>query len=207
MGKASGEKLQTTITFDRFTDAQKIRLREHVAAAAPAMPCAELEQFLCDVFAQADVLTAYFRPTGVYLSEAAPAVTTVLPFDIALAAAKRAGAMPVLLPHERRLASLAALVYPCATFYAADPSLPCPVPRSNRNRVDELRALRRVLLDDALRDLRRSNTVMAHTLRAALGVYEADDCDPQQVARLVSSITLATSHIDQMWRRVSQSGN
>lgn len=95
--------LQTPVVFDSFSEAQRAKLREHVAATVPTMPCAELDQFLFDVFAQDDVLTAYFRPTELYLPvKTGPALKTVLPFEIALAGARRAGAMAVLFPHERR---------------------------------------------------------------------------------------------------------
>lgn len=185
--------------FDSFSEVQKTKLRKHVAARVAPMPCAELDQFLCDLFAQDEVLTSYFRATDIYVPQSGGAVLkTVLPFDIALAAANRAGGMPALFPHERRLANLAALVYPCAIFHAADPSL-CSTARS-KAREKDLELLRQVLIEEPLRALRRTNARMAHTLAAALGSSAAEDCEPHQVARLVSSVRAATVTIDQLWR-------
>ena len=192
--------LQAPMVFDSFSAGQKTKLRKHVAASVPAMSCAELDQFLCDLFAQDEVLTAYFRPTEIYLPQSAGALKTVLPFDLALLAAKRASAMPVLFPHERRLASLAALVYPCAIFHAADPSLRSMTRSDGKGREEDLSLLQQVLIEQPLRTLRCSNSVMAHTLSAALGSDVADDTEPHQVARLVSSVRLATVGIDRLWR-------
>ena len=193
--------LQAPLVFDGFSDGQKTKLRKHVAATVPVMPCAELDQFLCDLFAQDDVLTAYFRPTELYIPQSTGArLTTVLPFDVALAAATRAGAMPALFPHERRLASSAALVYPCAIFHAADPSLRSMTRSGPKGREQDLAMLRQVLIEEPLRSLRGTNSVMAHTLAAALGANAADECEPHQISRLVSSVKLATVGIDQLWR-------
>lgn len=192
--------LQAPLGFDGFSDGQKTKLRKHIAATVPVMPCAELDQFLCDLFAQDDVLTAYFRPTELYIPQTTGArLKTVLPFDAALAAATRAGAMPALFPHERRLASLASLVYPCAVFHAADPALRSMTRSGPKGREQDLALLRQVLIEEPLRSLRRTNTVMAHTLAAALGANPADECEPHQLARLVSSVKLATVGIDQLW--------
>jgi hypothetical protein len=192
--------LQTALPFDGPTPAQKEKLRRHVARSVPPMPCPELEQFLCGMFAQDDRLAAYFRPTELYATaDESSGLVRVLPFEVALAAARRAAAMPVLFPHERRLAALAALAYPCAVFHAADPSLRSLASRG-KGREEDLALLRQVLLADPMRTLRAKNSALAATLEAALGFGMSDECEPHQVSRLVSSVRLATISIDQAWR-------
>lgn len=199
-GSPLSSMLQATLPFDGPSPAQKEKMRRHVARSVPAMACAELEQFLCGMFEQDDVLTAYFRPTELYATaDASSGLVMVLPLDLALAAARRASVMPVLFPHERPLASLAALAYPCAVFHAADPSLRSLASRG-KARDEDLALLREVLLAEPMRALRTKNTALAATLAAALGFGMSEECEPHQVSRLVSSVTLATIGIDQAWR-------
>jgi hypothetical protein len=195
--------LQSALAFDAPSQAQKTKLRKHVARTVPAMPCAELEQFLCAMFEQDDLLAAYFRPTELYVPGAPAQLKTVLPFDVAMVAARRASVMPVLFPHERCLALLAALAYPSAMFHAADPSLRSLAHCRGAGREQDLNLLRQVLLKKPLRALRRRNSVLAATLAAALGFAASDECEPRQVARLVSSVRLATLNIDHLWRGLS----
>ena len=184
-----------------FTEDQLDRLRRHVAVATPRMPVPEMDEFLGQMFAQPEVVTAYFRPTPMVGRSVPPHATRmVLPFDHALRAAKRAAAMPVLWPQERGLAWLAAFVYPCGLFHGADPSLRhTPGPRKGAP-ADALHRLRYELLQDPLRQLRRCNLALGDTLAAALGLDGSDQCDAEQMARLVTAVRLATVELDQAWR-------
>ena len=55
-------------------------------------------------------------------------------------------------------------------------------------------------LQDPLRQLRRRNLPLGDTLAAALGLDGSDQCDAEQVARLVTVVRLATVELDQAWR-------
>lgn len=182
----------------------KDRLRQHVSRAMAPMLCAGLEQFLSAMFRQDHVLSAYFRPTqlgGRGAGDDQP--EAVLPFDLALAAARRAWNMPSLLRHERPLASVAALIYPCAVFHAADPSLRSFARCGGNAPGEELLLLRQILLEDPLRALRARDPQLAAALGAALG-FAHSECEADQIARLVSSVRLATIDIEQRWAQVIQ---
>lgn len=98
-------------------------LREHAVRSMAPMLCGDLTQFVCAMFEQPHLVRAYFRPTTLLaLDSGIDRPRAVLPFEVALSGAKRAWAMPLLLRHERAVASVAALAYPCANFLAADPS-------------------------------------------------------------------------------------
>lgn len=182
----------------------KDRLRQHVVRAMAPMMCAGLEQFLCAMFRQDHVLSAYFRRAQLGARGAgADQPETVLPFDVALAAARRAWNMPVLLRHERHLVSVAALCYPCAVFHAADPSLRSFARCGGNAPGEELLLLRQVLLEDPLRALRARDPQLAAALGAALG-FAHSECEADQIARLVSSVRLATIDIEQRWAQVIQ---
>ena len=153
------------------------------------------------MFAQPDVVKAYFRPTPMlFRSVPHGATRMVLPFDHALRAAKRAGGMPVLWPQERGLAWLAAFVYPCGIFHEADPSLRYASRPGKGAPAVALHRLRYELQQDPLRQLRRRNLALGDTLAAALGLDGSDQCDGEQVARLLTAVRLATVELDQAWR-------
>lgn len=184
-----------------FNEEQLDRLRRHVAVTTPRMPVPEMEEFLGQMFAQPEVVTAYFRPTPM-ADRSLPrnALRMVLPFEHALRAAKRAAAMPVLWPQERGLAWLAAFVYPCGLFHEADPSLRHVSARHKAAPTDSLSRLCYELLQDPLRQLRRRNLPLGDTLSAALGMDGADQCDAEQVARLVTVVRLATMDLERAWQ-------
>jgi hypothetical protein len=167
------------------------------------MLCGDLTQFVCGMFDQPHLVRAYFRPTTLAaLGSGIGRHGTVLPFEVALSGAKRAWAMPLLLRHERPVASVAALAYPCAIFLAADPSSRSYARCGGNAPAEELSLLRQILLDDSLRALRASNPQLGAALGAALGVAHRE-CEDDQIARLVSSVRLATMAIDQLWSQVT----
>lgn len=187
-----------------FTLEQITQLRAHVATAIPPLPHPGLELFLGSLMDSPATVSAYFRPTRVFVPQyGRPLVQWVLPFDFALEAARKAAAMPSLLPQERALAWLAAFAYPVGHFFAADTSRGAAaftdVPQEQR-----LQDIRALFVEDGIRALRRKHPVLAETLKAALGFGPSEACDSQQVARLVSAVRLATLRIEQMWKEVGE---
>jgi hypothetical protein len=185
-----------------FTTEQIERLRLHVAQSIPPLPDAGLDQFLGTLMDSVTTVSAYFRPTRLVDATASHGlVEVVLPFDFALEAARKAAGMPSLLPQERALAWLAGFTYPVAHFYAADtsrgPDAFTQLPDAQR-----LQELRLALIEDPLRGLRRRHCALADTLGAALGCEPTDVCEPQQFARIVSAVRLATLRIQQLWTEV-----
>jgi hypothetical protein len=185
-----------------FTVGQIHKLRAHVARSIPPLPDSDMDRFLGTVVDSDVIVSAYFRPTRVCLTQRRQAlVQLVLPFDFAMEAARKAAAMPALLPQERALAWLAAFTYPIAHFYAADTGRGAAAFTAAPD-AQQLRALRQALLEDALRGLRGSDLALADTLAAALGYEPTEVCDVQQVARLMTAVRLATLRIEQLWREV-----
>lgn len=193
--------LGTHVEPDRFTGPQLDRLRRHVATSVPLLPTPDLDRFLGELFSAPEVVSAYFRPTLIH-DRADPELPTrnVLPFDVAMAAAKKAAASPSLLPHERGLAWLAAYTYPCGIFAAADPSLR-PLPEVDLiTQQSDVKALRSMLIRDALRRMRNRNQPLGDTLAAVMDLGIDEQCDPQQIARILTAVRLAVVGIEQMWR-------
>lgn len=188
---------------ENLTPAQLRTLRAHAAGCLPMrFAPRELEDFAAELFRSPELLTAYFRPTPVReLHGRKASFRLVLPFDCAIAAAKTAARASCLLPHERELAWVAAYAYPCGIFVAADPSLR-PITQVRRiSDADTTVALRNVLLRDALRSMRSRNHALASTLAAALDVGgQEDECDLQQVARLVTAVRMSMTTIQRVWR-------
>lgn len=185
-----------------FSAAQLARLRMHVARSVPVLPDPGLELVLGALMDRPEILSAYFRPTRVFLAaQRQPLVQVVLPIDCALDAARKAGMMPGLLPQERSLAWLAAFVYPVAHFYMADTARGAAA-LTEMPAAEQLRELRLLLVEDALRLLRIRHRALADTLAAGLDFGVSDICEPQQVARLVSAVRLAVLRIDQLWKEI-----
>jgi hypothetical protein len=185
------------VDFENLSETQLRRLRAYAARRSPLRAFSELDYFLGSFFAEQEVIVAYFRPTRVPSAFGDRRLVQVLPIDYAAAAADRALRMEFLLPHERALAWAAALVYPCALFHAADPNM-----QVRRGMVADrvaLRSWRNRLTSDAMRELRLRNRALAETFAAALDLTTADDCDPEQLARICSSVRLASLQLEALW--------
>lgn len=184
-----------------FTPEQIEILREHVARSIPPLPEPGLERFLGSLMDSPAVVSAYFRPTRVVSAVNHEVVQVVLPFDFALEAGRKAASAHILLPQERPVAWLAAFTYPVARFYVADtgrgPDAFTELPTQ-----EHLSSLRGWLVEDALRGMGWRHAALAETLRAALGFEPSEVCEPQQVARLVGAVRLATLRIEQLWKEV-----
>lgn len=186
---------------DSFSEPQLNRLRRYIAASVPVLPCSELETFLGELFLAPELVSAYFRPTVVGdLSNPALARRNVLPFEKALAAARKAQLMRVLLPQERGLAWLAAFTYPCGIFAAADPSLLPQMEGKRFAQPMDPRVLRSLLIEDGIRKMRVSNQPLADTFAAVLDFGVDEQCDPQQVARVLTAVRMAVVDIERLWR-------
>jgi hypothetical protein len=194
--------LGTEVDPEQFTDKQLDKLRTHAAVHVPNLAPRELEQFSAELFCSPELLTAYFRPAAVSeLRGGRTHVRMVLPFEYATGAAKRAAGAVHLRPYERQLAWIAAYAYPCGIFVTADPSQRPARELARIGATDSVTALRNVLLRDAMRALRSRNHELASTLAAVLDIGgQEDECDAQQVARLVMAVRMSMTRIQQIWR-------
>lgn len=188
---------------DNLTAAEMKTLRTHAAGRLPMrLAPRELDDFAAEMFRNTEILAAYFRPAPVREMHGRRAsFRLVLPFDCAIRAAKTAARAACLLAHEHDLAWVAALAYPCGMFVAADPSLRPATDVRRISDADTTVALRHMLLRDPMRSLRSRNHVLASTLAAALDVGgQEDECDLQQVARLVTAVRMSMTTIQRAWR-------
>jgi hypothetical protein len=159
-----------------------------------------LQRFLHDLFAQDAVVQSYGRPLLRNKSHV-PSPTRreyLWPFEVALTAARRAECMLLVRPHERALAFAATLAYPSALFYQCQEPGTFTAPW---NPGAERDLLRQSLLDSALRRLRQSDPGLQACLSAVLGLGTHEDCDPDQVARLQSTLGLALLRCTAPWHQ------
>lgn len=188
---------------DNLTAAELKTLRVHAAGCMPMrFAPRELDDFAAELFRSPELVAAYFRPAPVReLHGSRARFRLVLPFDSAIRAAKTAARAACLLTQEHDLAWVAAFAYPCGIFVAADPSLRPATEVRRISDADTTVALRHMLLRDPLRSLRSRNHVLASTLAAALDVGgQEEECDLQQVARLVTAVRMSMTTIQRVWR-------
>lgn len=187
---------------ERFTDTQIDRLRRHAVAAAPHLPCKELEAFISELFLAPEVVEAYFRPVTVHDSADPRApVRQVLPFELASAAAANASGVPGLAAHERAMAWVAAYTYPSGMFAAAEPSMRAAAEAGRMRSLGDEQMLRAVLLRDAVRRMRGRNAALGNTFAALMDFGADDDCDAEQVARLAAAVRVAVLGIKRRWQQ------
>ena len=173
------------------------RRRLDIHMRMPQVAIGALQQFLHDLFAEDDLVKAYFLHVGA-ATEAGHAPT--MPLDLSERAADRAGQYGGLMHrHERELAAVAAFVQSCCYYWCARQQalgghlVPVAVsPRTYRSRIA---VAQRELLQEPLRQLRRSHPELGSTLAQVLGMNCDGDVDPQQVARIQAALGTAQMQV------------
>jgi hypothetical protein len=169
------------------------RCRYDIHTRMPQTAIGALNLFLCDLFADDDLVRAYLLQVG---STSQAGLTSTMPLDLSERAADRAGTYSGLLHRlERELAAVAAFVQSCGFYWCARQqalsghSGPVAVsPRTYRSRIA---VAQRELLQEPLRQLRRSQPELGNTLAQVLGIDHCGDVDPQQVARIQAALSTA----------------
>lgn len=184
------------------------RLRQILQSLQPHYGPALMETFVRNVFSDKSLVDAYFFPRPLrgltYASKVAGkpgpgALFNLIPLEVASRAATKAQAMKLIKPFERRVVYLAAFLYPCGLFHCARSqamfNLDGGIPS-----FEQIETRRRVLLEDALRQLRAENPDLTNTLAAALGFAVHDgDINQEQVARIASAVYLANVKVWSLW--------
>ncbi len=183
----------------RYTDKQLhpcahdlAQCRQQIESRMPYAAAEPLNQFICDVFADDDLVHAFFLPVGMSVLAGQP---PVMPLDLCQRDATKAASYSVLLHRqEREMAAAAAFVQTCGYYWCVrqqvldqQSSLIASSPRAYRARIA---AASRALLEEPLRRLRRSQPELGQTLAKVLGVGvgEPSDVDAQQVARVQAAL-------------------
>lgn len=173
------------------------RCRHDIHVRMPQVAIGALHQFLYDLFAEDDLVKAYFLHVGA-ATEVGHAPT--MPLDLSERAADRAGQYWGLMHrHECELAAVAAFVQSCGYYWCARHQalgghlVPVAVsPRTYRSRIA---VAQRELLQEPLRQLRRSHPELGSTLAQVLGMNCDGDVDPQQVARIQAALGTAQMQV------------
>ena len=173
------------------------RCRDAIHTRMPQTAIAVLHQFLCNLFADDDLVRAYL----LHVSAMSPAgLPPAMPLDLCERAAHRAGTYTGLLHrHERELAAVAAFVQSCGFYWCArqqalggHPVQVAVSPRTYRSRID---GAQRGLLQEPLRQLRRRHLELGSTLAQVLGMGHDSEVDPQQVARIQAALGSAQMQV------------
>lgn len=173
------------------------RCRYDIHTRMPKTAIGAFKQFLCNLFADDDLVKAYLLHVG-SMSPAGP--PPAMPLDLCERAADRAGTYTGLLHnHERDLASVAAFVQFCGLYWCArqqalggHPVQVAVSPRTYRSRIN---VAQRGLLQEPMRQLRRSHQELGSTLAQVLGMGHDSDVDPQQVARIQAALGSAQMQV------------
>ena len=173
------------------------RCRDDIHTRMPQAAIGALNQFLCDLFADDDLVRAYFLQVG-STSPAGHAPT--MPLDLCERAADRAGTYSGLLHHhERELAAVAAFVQSCGVYWCARQQAlsaqPGSVAVSLRTYRSCITAAQRDLMQEPLRRLRRSHPELGSTLAQVLGMDFDGDVDPRQVVRIQAALGSAQMQV------------
>lgn len=173
------------------------RCRYDIHTRMPQTAISALNQFLCDLFTDDDLVRAYFLRVG-STSPAGHAPT--MPLDLCERAADRAGTYSGLLHHhERELAAVAGFVQSCGFYWCARQQAlgaqPGPVAVSLRTYRSRITAAQRDLMQEPLRQLRRSHPELGATLAQVLGMDFNGDVDFQQVARIQAALGSAQMQV------------
>ncbi len=171
------------------------RRRLDIHMRMPQVAIGALQQFLHDLFAEDDLVKAYFLHVG-----AVPGNVPTMPLDLSARAAERAGTYWGLLHrHERELAAVAAFVQSCGYYWCARQQALgghlVPVAASPRTYRSRIAVAQRELLQEPLRQLRRSHPELGSTLAQVLGMDCDGDVDPQQVARIQAALGTAQMQV------------
>ena len=173
------------------------RCRDDIHTRMPQTAISALNQFLYDLFTDDDLVRAYFLRVG-STSPAGHAPT--MPLDLCERAADRAGTYSGLLHHhERELAAVAGFVQSCGFYWCARQQAlgaqPGPVAVSLRTYRSRITAAQRDLMQEPLRQLRRSHPELGATLAQVLGMDFNGDVDFQQVARIQAALGSAQMQV------------
>lgn len=180
--------------------ASEVQVLRQVMIKACDLPSGSaLERFVRDALADAEVVESYFfaRISRQPVNAAPQQTQMLLPINHALRAAQQANAFVDLLPHERSVAFVAALLYSCGVFHCTHP-LFRPSGRNWAPSRSYAKKLMGLLLEDALHNLQRADVGLGQTLAAVLGVGDAQDCQPDQVARIGTAVYLANVAVMQV---------
>lgn len=162
--------------------------RNSIHARMPACAQRALSAFMCDVFADDELVQAYVAPVRFPTGK-----ITVMPLDLCERVAARAGQYPGLLHrHERELASVAAFVQSCGYYWCAhDQASGSPTALfavTSRVHRARIAAACRVFLEEPLRQLRLNCPELGCTLAQVLGMDDDSPYDPHQVARIQAAL-------------------
>jgi hypothetical protein len=177
------------------------RLRQQLHARRMKIANPSLERFAKQVFGDDLMVEAYFHPRAVPADFLPARVRdqAMLPIEAALQAASRAYQMPVIsAPHEREMAYLAALVYPCGLFHCRHPW----VEKTTGIRDVEFNragGIRHHLLAWPMGNLRATDEALGDTLGQVLDQGVNDHFDPEQVARIGAAVWTATQRVTALW--------
>ena len=148
-----------------------------------------LNRFMADVFANEDLAEEYVMA----LRQSYPGAPIVTPLMLCVEAANRAARYPQLLHWERELVVVASLVYPCGFFWNTWGDMSAPV-RSYRQLAKDISFTRQCLLEDPLRQLRKTDPAVGQTLACLLGMGDDEGMDPMQLARLQAALSAGVAH-------------
>lgn len=173
------------------------RCRYDIHTRMPTTAIGALNQFLCNLFADDDLVRAYLLNV---IAMSPAGLPPLMPLDLCESAADRAGAYTGLLHrHERDLAAVAAFVQSCGFYWCArqqalggHPVQFAVSPRTYRSRIN---VAQRGLLQEPLRQLRRSHLELGSTLAQVLGMDHDSEVDPQQIARIQAALGTAQMQV------------
>ena len=173
------------------------RCRTDIYTRMPQTAISALNQFLCDLFADDDLVRAYFLRVG---SMSPAGLAPTMPLDLCERAADRAGTYSGLLHHhERELAVVAGFVQSCGFYWCARQQAlsaqPGSVAVSLRTYRSCITAAQRDLMQEPLRRLRRSHPELGSTLAQVLGMDFDGDVDPRQVVRIQAALGSAQMQV------------
>ena len=163
-----------------------ITSRHYIQLCMPQCLIGELNTFLESVFADDDLVRAYVQPVN---SLETP-VRLMVHQSMADANSTRCH-QGFLHPYEREVAIVAAFVYRCGYYLCASQHIlqPCPsCAATSGSHLECIRTARRQLLEEPLRQLRRSTPALGQTLGQVLGMDGGDNCDRHQVARIQAAM-------------------
>lgn len=173
------------------------RCRDAIHTRMPQTAIVALHRFLCNLFADDDLVRAYL----LHVSAMSPAgLPPAMLLDLCERAADRAGTYTGLLHrHERELAAVAAFVQFCGFYWCArqqalggHPVQFAVSPRTYRSRID---VAQWGLLQEPLRQLRCSHLELGSTLAQVLGMGHDSEVDSQQVARIQAALGSAQMQV------------
>jgi hypothetical protein len=159
---------------------------------------AGMERFFHSILANSGMVQAYFEPRvlPVDFGKAAGQIN-VMPFEESVSAAGKAKCFDILLRKEQGLAEVAAFLHGAGLYFITS-SLgrdTCPDAKVSAHAAHEHN---RAWLEDPLRALRSSNPALGATLTAGMEMGDFGECDPEQVARLITARRLANLGIEEL---------